>query len=422
MLKFVVAAALFACVLAGTSTFQPAYPECAVNFTLSSNENNEVYFGYVTEDMIIMEMYDLSNTSAFYYARCDMQDGEGNCWKLYSLDRPCSVSYDTPQHIRKEVIYEVFSSFEYDDSNYPVSEPCPDASQTGCSKYCEDEEYCYIVDAKNRTVSKTKNGNPVMSYTYYDTVDPFAFLDHDCDGNPLPVPVNPCAAKKNFTPKLDCATHYEVIPDEGETVNVYVYANLKAPMIRMVDSDSSQYSLIRCDLTNEEGKFYEQVTFEGCEDSYISLDEVQEAFYSFLPSIEYPDDGTYPRACDCPEGIQSECQMYCNIERTCAVTDKDGRLVAMRTPGRENYKIKYHGEDFDSTIFATTNCDNTTKVPAPTNPCGSPKTSSSTSGSGSASTASTSSTVVRPSSSSTGSVVSSAIAVVISAIAIALLL
>jgi len=205
MEKFVcaiVVVGLFGCVFGGTSEFTPTYPECAVNYNMSVSSSHdtfrEVYYGYVTNETIIMQMYEASNSSQVYLARCDMKNEEGKCFLLYSLEGGCKIRYDTPDHIRKETIYEIFDPEEYDDSRYPVDEACPDSTQSGCKKYCNDDDsYCFIVDAKGHLLQKIRDGNDrYYNMTWSTQFDSSVFVDHDCDGKPLSPPVDPCAPPK----------------------------------------------------------------------------------------------------------------------------------------------------------------------------------------------------------------------------------
>jgi len=379
MFKFVgviAFAALIICGLAGTTKFIPTYPNSVVSFNTSKPSESEVYFGYVTSETVIMQVYNAQDPSKYYVGRCDLADSDGNCLMIDTYGDSCKMSRRTVEKVHHNFIEEVFDTIEFDDTKYPKETDCPVAGQTGCMEYCDvdHDDYCVYADAEGYLFKK-KNGETIRTYVYSDHVDPFAFVDHDCDGQFLPPPVNPYASSMIYTPKLDCADHFEVVPSNGDPrTTVYISQTSAAPNVKVVDADGT-YTLYRGDIHDDDGKYYAQTTMQECHDEYVPLDELQDALAMFLDSLQCVDDGTYPRACDCPEGIQGECKMYCDYGFTCSVVNSNNKMVAKKKMNEEKFKIIYH-DDHDPSVFATKTCNEATEIPAPADPCVTPKPSS----------------------------------------------
>jgi len=304
------------------------------------------------------------------------------------MEGSCVPRSETPEQVRKQFIDDMFAGYsvEYDDSKYPEDDPCPDSTQKGCLKYCNDKKLCVTSDADGYLVKVVKDSDFVSSVSYSNTVDSWAFANHTCGDFFLPPPINPCASIKTLYPALKCENHYDIVDKEG-TVEVYNYNADNSPIVlRLGEKGTSDYAISRCDIPNKAGNCYEQSTMEGCQDTYETVSRVNESFYAYVPPLEYPDD-TYPRAYDCPEGIQGECVIYCDDDFVCFVVDENGRYVARRRHGEHRYRIVYYDDSFDPSIFATTKCDNVTKVDAPVNPCRSQSSSSSSAAQSSSSAA-----------------------------------
>jgi len=358
-------AALFSCAIAGTSKFTPAHQDCVISFTSSKPSQTETYIGYETDTGIVFEA--ASDDGELSIFRCDLLDDDGKCYTMYSGEGSCNVRYKDMDYVR-ESLEEALPSITYDDTKYPVDTDCADASQTGCKKYCdaEHDDSCIYVDANN-FIFKKQNGDSFRTIVYSDSFDPLAFTSRDCKGTYLPPPANPCVGTKTFVPHLDCATHFELSPDDKNVENVYLYVDEKAPIIKMVHPEGD-FLLIRGDLHDDDGKVFSHSTTDECQDKYITLDEASSAIGFFILAVQYDDDGSYPRACACPKDIQGECKMYCDAHFSCVIVDDKDRMVGLNETGVEKYRIKYSDEAFEPSVFALTTCAGE-EAPAPSNPC-----------------------------------------------------
>jgi len=181
----------------GSGKLTPPPLDCAFHVVLESNRTVKVFeeYGFQTPDTVILmvEQYKPSSLPRKDYTlfRSDVRDSSRDIlFEGYGGDDPLNPKYCQKEYVQffyaQEQIRPYTEEFEYENDG--VDFPCPNSGLVGCKRYCNSHHECVIVDDHGRYV-EFADGTIATYKNVVHKEDEFA---HDCEGEPLNPPVNPC--------------------------------------------------------------------------------------------------------------------------------------------------------------------------------------------------------------------------------------
>jgi len=386
MFKFVLLAALCACVLAD-DTYRPPNLGCAYRIVVTDEDGNEIDYSVRKRNNValILEVNDEDETTTLL--RGDLTQG-GDAFCLIKSDDSCSAEYTDPRYA---IELPEFDDFEYVDA---VSASCPPGYSGTCTEYFNEDDESILVDDQGRLIRDVYE----VFYKYLDPPELDVFKQENCEGeDPLPDPWDPCSGAPSgsssakhsdiFFPKdLGCAFHY-VTENSGDRTEHSVRWNRKDNLALILEDDSETTTLVRGDMKqgNEVFVLTKNEDDDECEGEYTDQD-----LPPVLIGFQYVGDPIEDE--DCPDGLSSDCVKYCEDEDqdSCIIVDSEGRIVQDLDENVYTYDSEVPSLD----VFQQEPCEGEDPLPDPVDPCsggGSSGSSSSPSPSGSHSSGSHSS-------------------------------
>jgi len=386
----------------GSGKITPPELGCAFHVTFSGSDSFTVVekYGFRTADTVILttESYDPNELprKEINLFRSDMKNADGEIlFTGISGEDPKQPKSCQQEYVEIEVplslIASITEEFEYEGEG--VSAPCPNASYTGCMKYCNANKECVIVDSDNRYVQFTDGTIAEYRNIVHDVND---FVTINCStGDLFEPPVNPCGAQSSSShassshgsgkitpPELDCAFHITMNPVSGLSSVVEEYGFQTSNDIILMEerynpgAASKDYSLYRSDMKDADG----DILFTGfggdpkqpksCQQEYIPIEYVfGNMLAPFIAEFEYEGEGV---SAPCPNTSYTGCMKYCNANKECVIFDSDNRYVQFTDGTTVEYKKIVH----DVNDFVTINCSTGDLFEPPVNPCGSQSSSS----------------------------------------------
>jgi len=387
LFKVIALCALIVCVL-GDGKLNPQL-DCAFHVTMQKTGSKMVQekYGFKTADALILMTESYSPDSLprkdYNLYRSDIKDGDDILFLGFGGNDTKHPKYCQDEYIEYESALKELAplteTFEFVGDGEKAA--CPNASLTGCKKFCNANGECVIADSQERYVQLV-DGTTV---TYENIVhDREEFAGFNCTTDePYDAPVNPCGNNK-LNPQLGCAFH--AIFRSNTTSRVTEKYGFKTDedyilMTESYDPDKlphKDYSLYRSDIKDGDDILF--LGFGGndtkhpkyCQEEYIEYESALYEIAQIATAFEYAGDG---EKVPCPDASDTGCKKFCNSDGDCVIADSQERYVQLVDGTTVTYKnVVHHRKE-----FAGFNCTTDEAFDAPVNPCGNESSSSSSS-------------------------------------------
>jgi len=286
--------------------------------------------------------------------RCDDRSQQGNCYIKTVTADSCKDSYGNSRNFALPSM-NVYN-LQYNASEYPIPEECPDSSFTGCLKYCSTGGFfsqCVIVDS-NGFLAQNYNGD---NFTHYPAPSMDVFEDDKCEEphTHLAAPSNLCETTKTITPVIpSCSYHVktETTRQNVEYYGVVLKQNSQDVPMYLKSIRNGATTVLRCDDKNQNRCYSKTLGQTRCTESYT---QTTNHVPQWPTSSTNYDSSNYPKPADCPDN-STGCKKYCEdaSEYMCVIFDADGHLVS---DGTTNWTFF---EPPSADEFDVIKCDNTT--------------------------------------------------------------
>jgi len=184
--------ALVACLLLAGVLADVITPrvDCATHSyvdVVSKNMRMDMYY-MIRTDLSYPIYYQFENITylgqkyATVYVNCDYQVG-GKCLSVYwYANGQCQQVYDYVPSFNFDIFYD-----------YSYADNCPFGGQQSCVSFCNNNNYCTMLDSTWRVVSQRSPNGDTTDIMYYNDYFPSTiFAGYLCDGSMMYVKSNVC--------------------------------------------------------------------------------------------------------------------------------------------------------------------------------------------------------------------------------------